>query len=417
MRRTHFVQRTLSVLTGLLLAVAVSGLYAQSPTPEGTVITNKSTVTYTDANGNSYAPVSASVSVTVGFVAGVDLTGVASVSPASPSTADTLSFTYQNIGNGNDSISVSEVNTVPATMAITGYRINGVGPTYASLAALNTALASALVAQNGTLVINVIYDVPAGRGGLPSDYTLTATSRRDNAKSDPATTQVFPSLSAAVNVTPDGAQNLLLLPSNATKYSFTFTVQNTGNGPDNFNLLASHPSTAISIDSVNGVAGSSGLLSGLVAGASGTVRVAYTVLNVAAGSKDTLVLRATSVGNNTVFDNGFADLTVIKPLLTIAKAAYRDDQVTLITGADRVLPAEYIQYRISVTNGGTAPASAVQLLDSLPAQLTYTSSAGDFAGWTITTSGAANYIVTANLTSGPLAAGSTRYIWVRAQVK
>lgn len=415
MRRTKLAWRTLSVLTGLLLAVAVSGLHAQSPTPEGTVITNKSTVTYTDANGNSYAPVSASVSVTVGFVAGVDLTGVASVSPASPSTNDTLSFTYQNIGNGNDSISVSELNTVPATMAITGYRVNGV--TYPTLAALNTALASILVAQNGTLVIKVIYDVPAGRGGLPSDYTLTAASRRTPAVTDAATTQVFPSLSAAVNVTPDGAQNLLLLPSNATKYSFTFTVQNAGNGPDNFNLLATHPSTAISIDSVNGVAGSTGLLSGLLAGGSGTVRVAYTVLNVAAGSKDTLVLRATSVGNNTVFDNGFADLTVIKPLLTITKAAYRDNQTTLLTGTDKVLPAEFIQYKISVTNTGTAPATAVQVLDSLPAQLTYDSSAGDAAGWTITTSGAANYIVTANLTPGPLAAGSTRYIWVRAQVK
>ncbi|MEZ4411756.1 MAG: hypothetical protein R2910_02055 [Gemmatimonadales bacterium] len=411
MRRTPFIQRTLSVLTGLLLAVAVSGLYAQSPTPEGTVITNTSTVTYTDANGNSYTPVTASVSVTVGFVAGVDLTGVASVSPASPSTADTLLFTYQNIGNGNDSISVSDVNSDAGTMVITGYRVNGT--TYADLTTLNAALASILVAQNGTLAIRVIYNVPAGRGGLPSNYTMTAASRRTPSVTDAATTIVSPNLSAAVNVTPDGAQNLQQLPSNATNYTFTFTVQNAGNGPDNFNLVASHPGTAISIVSVNGTAGSSALLSGLASATSQTVAVVYTVLNVAAGSKDSLFLTATSVGNNTVSDNGFADLTVIMPSLTMAKEAYRNDKLTLITGSDRVLPGEFIQYKITVTNTGTAPSSVVQITDPLPVQLTYDSATGDAAGWTFSNAG---NNVTADLT-GTLAAGASRFIWVRAQVK
>lgn len=414
MRRTLLTPRILSVLAGLLLAVAVPGLHAQGPTPEGTVITNTSTVTYTDANGNTYAPVSASVSVTVGFVAGVDLTGVAVVNPASPSTADTLSFTYQNIGNGADSITVSEVNTVPATMAITGYRVNGT--TYASLAALNAALAGISVAPAGTLVLQVIYDVPAGRGGLPSDYTMTATSRRDPLVSDAATTQVLPAFTAAVAVTPDGGQNLLHLPSNGTNYTFTFTVQNNGTGPDNFNLLASHPQAAVSIVSVNGTAGTSAVLSGLAAGASQTVAVVYSVLNVAAGSRDTVVLLATSVGNPAVSDTGFADLTVIAPALTLAKVAYRDDQVTVITPADRVLPGEFIQYRITASNGGTATASSVQIVDTLPSQLTYASSAGDAAGWTINVSGPTSNIVTADLAAPGLAAAGSRFIWIRAQV-
>jgi uncharacterized repeat protein (TIGR01451 family) len=411
MCRKYLIPRTLSVLIGLLLAVAVSGLHAQSPTPEGTVITNTATVNYTDANGNTYTPVSASVSVTVGFTGGVDLTGAASVSPASPSTADTLLFTYQNIGNGNDSISVAEVNTVPATMVITGYRVGST--TYGTLAALNTALSTTLVAQNALLPIKVIYNVPAGRGGLPSNYTLTATSRRAPSQNKAVTTQVFPSLTAGVAVTPDGGQNLTLLPSNATNYTFTFTVQNTGNGPDNFNLVASHPGAALTIVSVNGTAGSSALLSGLGSGISQTVAVVYTVLNVAAGTKDTVVLTATSVANGTVSDNGKADLTVIKANLTLAKQAYRDDKATLIGPTDKVLPAEFIQYKVTVTNTGAAPSSVVQITDPLPAQLTYNSSTGDAAGWTFSNTG---NNVTADLT-GTLAAGASRFIWVRAQVK
>lgn len=412
MRRTHFIQRTLSVLTGLLLAVAVSGLSAQSPTPEGTVITNTSTVTYTDANGNSYTPVTASVSVTVGFVAGVDLTGAVSVNPATPSSGNVLSFTYQNIGNGNDSITVSQTNTVPGTMVITGYQINGAGPVYASLAALNAALASTLVAQNANLVINVIYDVPSGRGGLPSDYTMTATSRRDNLVNDSATTQVAPNLAAAVAVTPDGGQNLQLLPSNLTNYSFTFTVQNNGNGPDNFTLVGSNPGSALTIVSVNGTPGTSGSITGLAPGGTQSVVVVYTVLNVAAGSTDNLVLTATSVGNPGVSDAGFADITVIKPSLAMVKEVFRDDATTVIAPADRVLPGEFIRYRITVTNNGSAPSTVVQITDNLPAQLTYNAATGDLAGWTFSNTG---NNVTADLT-GSLAPAASRFIWIRAQV-
>jgi uncharacterized repeat protein (TIGR01451 family) len=402
-----------STLTALLVVLTVVGAgraWAQSPTPENTVITNVATVTYTDANGNTYSPVTASVSVTVGFSGGLSLTGAATVSPASPSTNDTLTFTYTNPGNGTDSLRVTEAISNPAVMSVTGYRVNGV--TYASLAALNTALSGIAVSAGGTLVIKVIYDVPAGQGGIPSDYTLTGFSRRDGTKTQAATTQVFPSLTAGVTVTPDAGQNLQRLPSNATTYTATFTVRNDGTGPDNFNLAASHPGTAISIVSVNGVNGTTGTINGLAAGVSQNVTVVYSVLNVAAGTKDTVVLTATSSANNTVSDQGKIDLTVIKAALAVAKAAYRDDQTTLI-GAGLVLPGEYLQYKITVTNNGAGAASSVQISDPLPAELTYDSSTGDAAGWSFSVAG---NTVTATLT-GSLASGASRFIWIRARVK
>ncbi len=392
----------------LLAAIATAPANAQ--TPEGTVIRNIATVSFTDANGNTYASVADTVDVTVGFVAGVDvIAAAASVGPASPSTADTLSFQISNVGNGTDSLTMSQNISVGGIISVTGYRYNGT--TYASLAALNSALAGAAVAQGASITIKVVYNVVAGTGGLSTVYTLTATSRRNSGVSDSDATTVAPNLTTSVAVTPDGGQNLQRVPSNGTNYTFTFTVTNNASGPDGFDLLASHPGVAITIVSVNGVAGDSARITGVAAGASQNINVVYSIGNVAGGTVDTLVLKGRSVANSATSDNGFADMTVIRPALTIAKVAYRDDQSTLI-GVGTVVPGEFIQYRVAVTNSGAAPASVVHIDDLLPAQLTFASATGDAAGWTFSNSG---NDLDADL-SGTLAVGATRYFWVRASV-
>src|SRR3954464_15670643 len=95
-------------LASALTLGAAGQLRAQSPTPEGTVISNTATVSFTDANNNTYTNVTATVTVTVGFVAGIDVAGAASVTPASPSTGNLLTFTVQNMGNGTDHVVLAE---------------------------------------------------------------------------------------------------------------------------------------------------------------------------------------------------------------------------------------------------------------------------------------------------------------------
>src|SRR5690348_7526464 len=366
----------------LLLAAAGAQLHAQSPTPEGTVITNVATVSFTDANGNTYSSVQASVSVTVGFVAGIDVAGAATATPASPSSGDQLTFTIQNMGNGTDHVQVAENISVAGVISVTGYLYNAT--TYPTLAALNTALAGgAGVAQGATITVKVNYDVNANQGGVLTNYTLTGTSVRDNTVTDNQLTAITPVQTFAVAVTPDGGQNLQKLPSNGTNYTFTFTVQNGGNGSDIFVLTASNTGSAITVVSVNGVAGSGPTNVTIPANSSANIDVVYSVGNVAAGTTDNLKLHAVSQGDNTKNDDGTADLTVIRPAISVAKAAYRDDQSTLLGGTDTVLPNEAIQFKISVTNSGTTAASSVQIDDAVPAQMTYLSATGDAAGWTI----------------------------------
>ena len=395
------------VLTAAALTLFTGTAVAQ--TPEGTVITNIATVTYTDANSNAYAPVSGSVSVTVGFTAGVSVAAnTPTPTPASPSTANQLTFTVTNAGNGTDSVTISQNISVAGVITVTGYAI-GATP-YATLAALNLALSGTAVAQAGTVQIKVNYDVIAGKGGINTIYTLTAASRRTPAITANGQSSITPAQTYAVATTPDGAQNLQRLPG--TNYSFTFTVQNNGNGSDQYDLLTTSPgSVVISIVSVNGVAGDSTRVT-LAAGASQTYAVVYNVATVAAGSTDTLYLRARSVGQPATLDDGFADLTVVKPNLTLTKQAFRDDGVTAVVGT--VLPGEFIRYRVTITNNGSTSATTVSVADALPAELTYASSTG--IDWSFGVVGQ-NITATYTANSGILAASASSSFVLRVSIK
>ena len=414
-RRTRALAPRLSRwLTAGAIALVTMLATAQSAgaqaTPEGTVITNTATASYTDANGNTYTNATASVSVTVGFLAGIDATSAATVSPASPSSANTLAFTVNNTGNGIDTVGTVNVSAA-AGLSVTGYRIGATN--YATLAALQAALNILSIASGGNVVVTVVYDVATGQGGATLPITLTATSLRTPATSDASTTNVTPATNRGVVTTPDAA-TLDRLPSNATSYTYAFSVQNTGNASDIFNLVASAPGTVITIVSVNGTAGSSSSAT-IASGATATVNVVYTIANVVAGSTEALTLTATSQNDALATNPGDVTIRVVKAALAMTKVAYRDNQTTVINNTtDRVLPGEFIQYQITVSNSGLASASSVSITDALPAAVTYSAASGDVgADWSISQLAGT---VTANLTPALASAGS-RFIWIRVQVK
>jgi uncharacterized repeat protein (TIGR01451 family) len=394
----------------LLTALTTAKSAGAQATPEGTVITNTATASYTDANSNVYANATASVSVTVGFAAGVDVTSPASVSPASPSSGNQQDFTINNTGNGIDQVSVA----VSTAAGLTSVQYKYAGTTYATIAALNTVLAGVNTAAGSSIVVSVLYDVASGRGGQTLPITLTATSVRTPATSDASTTNVTPGTLGSVVVTPDAA-NVDRLPSNGTQYSQVFPVQNTGNASDIFNLVATlNPGTTITIVSVNGTAGASSTVS-IASGVTTNITVVYTVANVAAGTTDKLTLTATSTNTPAQNDAGDVTVRVVKAALSMTKVAYRDNQTTVINNVgDRVLPGEFIQYKITVTNGGLASASTVSITDALPAAVTYNAASGDIgADWGISELAGT---VTATLTPA-LATTVSRFIWIRVQVK
>ncbi|MDB4951101.1 MAG: conserved repeat domain protein [Gemmatimonadetes bacterium] len=396
-------------VAAMALAPFVAGRAQAQLTPEGTTITNTATASYTDANGNTYTNVTATASVIVGFLPGVDAASPATVTPASPSTGNSLAFTVTNTGNGTDSVNVAF--SVPSGVAVTGYVVGGT--TYTTLAELNAALSVLPVTQASTVTVTVIYTVAPGKGGSTMPLTMTAHSIRTPATQDPTTTNISPPVSAAVSVTPDGG-TASRLPSNGTQYSETFVVTNNGNATDTYTLLGATTGGTLTLVSVNGTAGTGSSVT-IAAGATANVTVVYTVANAAAaGTTAPLTLTATSTNNAAISDPGSYTITVVKAQLTMSKTAYKDDQTTTINGTtDRVLPGQYIQYKIAVTNAGTAAAQTISISDPLPSEVTYQSASGDAAGWTIST---ASGTVTGTLT-GTLAPGATRYFWIRVLVK
>ena len=134
--------------------------------------------------------------------------------------------------------------------------------------------------------------------------------------------------------------------------------------------------------------------------------------NVAGGSLDTLYLRGRSVAQPATFDDGFMDLTVIKPNVTLTKAAYLDDGVTLVSGS--VVPGQVIRYRFTVTNSGATSASSVQVTDALPAQVTYVSTSSS-TGWTVSVTGQ-NVTASYTGTGGVLAASASATFELRVSI-
>lgn len=396
----HFMKS--AALGVLLTAAAAMPAWAQLPTAEGTVITNVATVNYTDANGNAYDPVQASVSVTIGFVPGIDVIQPGTLSSTTGSTGNQASFTITNTGNGTDQFYVQPLSSTGIT--ITGYQLNGV--TYSTLAELDAALALLNVTSGSSVTVIVIYDVPANLGGTTQSLAMTANSVRATSTTDNGGTSINIPLSEAVSVTPDGATASKVPTLSPGTYTFDYTVTNTGNAPTTYNL--SLGASDVSVLASYSLSQSSVTLA---VGASATITATYTVGNVAAGSSSTLTLTATSSVQSSS-DTGSLIVTVIKPSLSMTKQAYRADGSTLIGATDKVLPGETIVYRISVTNNGTSIANNVVITDPLPGGVNYVSAAGDLAGWSF--SGGSN--VSASL-SGSLAVSATRYILVTVTIK
>jgi len=254
----------------------------------------------------------------------------------------------------------------------------------------------------------VTYSVGGDQGGITTNYTLTADSRRGPAQ-DAQLVAITPGLTAGVTVTPDAA-SVDRLPS-PPNYTETFTVVNNGDGPDTFDLVASSDPAKITIVSVNGVAGASTSVA-FTQGESIDIDVIYTVI-ASAGTSDVLQLEATSQADGGVTDTGDVTVNVIAgATLTIVKQAFRDNQSTEVSGT--VAPDEFIWYRITVTNGGDTDATSVLVTDTLPIEVTYDSNDDDGGSpaWVITTPAADE--VEATLTT--LAFGTSRFFWIRVQI-
>ena len=273
-----------------------------------------------------------------------------------PGTNYTKSFTVQNLSNVSDSYDLL-TSARPGT-AVTITSITGTGVTQGSNA--DSARLSNLAA-NAAATVTVHYSI--GSGAVSPKDTLFFTARSVAAPSYSASGRLTVTvLGQGVTVSPH-ADSVKHLPSNGTNYTASFTVQNSGNTIDNFDLLTKkRPGTALTTVSITGSAVTQGSnpdsarLASLAGGASTAVTVTYSVGNVAAGTLDTLIFVARSVTTPATSDSGRLVMTVVRPSLTIGRT---------VSPNGSLAPGTVLTYTLTVTNGGTSNAAGVALVDTL----------------------------------------------------
>jgi uncharacterized repeat protein (TIGR01451 family) len=342
----------------------------------------------------------------------MQITVAASAGFASGSSA-TYTLTLNNNGPNSATGPFTATNTLAAGLTYTSG--TGTGWSCSASGQVVTCTLAGTLAKNAPTTITIVAFITSA---VATSVTNTATvSYAGNDDSNLANNSA--STTSAVTVrtvatTPDGA-TVTQLPSNGTTYSQTFVVTNTGNTSDSYTLAAGvAPAGIVTIVSVAGTAGTTATSAAIAAGATSNVVVVYSVATGAAtGAIATLTLTATSIVTATSSNAGDLAVTVARAGMTMSKQLYRDDRTTVVTGTDAVTTGEYVQYRVTVTSTGGADATAVSVTDPIPGAVTYDSATPDAAGWTIATAAGT---LTATL-AGTLATGTSRYFWIRVQVK
>jgi hypothetical protein len=364
----------------------------QSWTPAGTTITNTATATFTDAQGNTYDPVSGSVDVVVGFKAGITVDDLAaSYTVASGDTAY-VGWVIMNTGNGDDTPNITApvldggfYNVIEYCW--THYDTDG-NVVATECKATFAELTFPELAPGEYLILEVEYTVAGGYGGTTGTVELAAASTEDpTVTADAGPTDVTVTLAGAVSVTPDD-QAVSQLPSdpdgtdgNTTQvYTATFSVTNGYTGTITFDIDGAFTGTAFATvgDPYLCSDGTKTAITELqlLSGASRDVCVDYQVDDVAGGTEGSITLTATF---GTDVDAGSYDVTVIRPVLSITKTAYYDNAGVMggvIDNTDeaaRPKPGDVIWYTIEVSNGNSSSAPAsIEISDPLPAQVTAT---------------------------------------------
>ncbi len=218
------------------------------------------------------------------------------------------------------------------------------------------------VAPGGTLTLIYTATIPSTAG----QYVNTARAYAGVTLLGTATATVTVA-TYAVTVTPQGLSSpVRRLPG--TAYPQTYTVTNTSNVAESFDLIARVTGTPLfaTVDSVTGPGITTRIRPDsvripLALGGSGVFTVWYTVA-VGGLADDVLYLKARSVTQPAVQAEGWAEVRRVVPSVTLSK---------LVSPATTSPPGTELTYTLQFGNGGEGAATGVVVTDLLPTQLLF----------------------------------------------
>jgi uncharacterized repeat protein (TIGR01451 family) len=212
-----------------------------------------------------------------------------------------------------------------------------------------------------------------GTGTIVNTATGTPPAGVDDPPANSAATDSTLIIVYGVSVTPDGVDTVPRLPSGAStgRYSYAFTLTNTSNAAEGFDLFATAgtPGAYVTIDSISGAGVTRGALpdsarlAAIGAGASTSITVWYRAAGGATGALDTVRFRGRSlVRPSTALDSAWSYVRLVRPSLVLAKS---------VSPTGTVAPGTEVTYTITATNAGTNPAVNVVEVDSIAPQVQF----------------------------------------------
>lgn len=212
----------------------------------GTVITNQSTASYTDANSNTYAPVNSNVvSTTVSQVASVSVSPDTANQNALANGTASYSVVIQNTGNGSDTINIA-ASGLPAGWTYALYvdqNQDGILTAADQVGGVYVALGSSvtLAADQSKYAIAVITPLASAPSDTVGTLTVTATSTFTPSQSDASTFST--SVQAAVITALKSVSSASPLPGEEVTYTITYS--NGGSAPGYVAVMSDTLSTGI----------------------------------------------------------------------------------------------------------------------------------------------------------------------------
>ena len=342
-------------------------------TSDGTVLANTATLSYGDANGNAYPPLSDGASTTVTAPV-MTFSKVADVALADPGDLITYTLTAYNAGTGAASGVVLK-DTIPDHVTYVSS-----SPAYTSVSGRtytwNLGTLAPGETKSVTLAVRVNASTPDGTV-LGNTATLDYTDANGNPYaqlSDDATTTVTaPVMTFSKTADADTAD-----PGDLITYSLAYHNGGTGWATDVIvaDTLPDHVTFVTATPWYDSVSGRTYTWMVDDVGPGGGATITVTV-QVDAGTADQTVLANAATldhgdanGNPGPRLNDGAITTVTAPVLTFSKGAD-------VAYAD---PGDFIVYSLAYHNGGTGAATGVTVTDTLPDHVTFVTASPWYSG-------------------------------------
>ena len=336
-------------------------------TPDKTLLRNRATLDYSDANGNPYPQKEDTADVVVTAPV-MTIEKVASVSTADPGDYYNYTITYENEGTGeatniwiNDTIPTDTtfIESTPNYYSVSGdtytWFFSSVGA--GTKGEIHIKVQVDVGTPDGTLLRNNVTLDYSDANGNPykqlSDYAdvwVTAPVMNLTKEADVTTADPSDEITYTVTFENSGA-------GNATKVYINDTI------PDDVDFVSSTPN-------YTSVSGKTYTWYWVVVGPNKTVTITI-VVRVKAYTPDKTLLHNKATldycddnGNPYDTEIALADVKVTAPVMEFSKVAS-------VTTAD---PGDQFTYTITYKNNGTGDATGVKIADTIPADVEFVSS-------------------------------------------